>query len=85
MGLWPVCYDNSGPGHYLRRFCIGTLAEDLNLAALSESLKQAIAAKAWLNEADRSKIESEIRPHFQRARIWEDLLRLYRHVCASAV
>lgn len=84
MGLWPVCYDNSGPAHYARRFRVGTLAEDLNPAALSECLKQTIAGEPWKHDVHRSRVESEIRPHFQRARIWEDLLRLYRHVCASA-
>lgn len=84
MGLWPVCYDNSGPSHYIRQFHFGTLAEDRNLGTLGECLKQAIAGEPWKQDVHRSKIESEIRPHFQRARIWEDLLRLYRHVCASA-
>jgi glycosyltransferase involved in cell wall biosynthesis len=83
MGLWPVCYDNSGPGHYVRKFGFGTLAEDLNPAALTAALKRAIAERPWEQAEHRAKIPAQIRPHFSRALIWQDLLQVYRRVCES--
>jgi len=77
MGLWPVCYDNSGPAHYLRRFQFGALAEDLNLVALTETLRRALAAQEWKQAMHRAKIASAIRPHFSREPIWQQLARLY--------
>lgn len=82
MGLWPVCYDNSGPAHYLRHFQYGNLAEDLKVADLTAVLKQALAAQPWKLPANRAKIETQIRPHFDRERIWRELAALYRNISA---
>jgi len=82
MGLWPVCYDNSGPAHYIRHFQYGNLAEDLKVADLTAVLKQALAAQSWKQPANRAKIETHIRPHFDRERIWRELAALYRNVSA---
>jgi glycosyltransferase involved in cell wall biosynthesis len=84
MGLWPVCFDNTGPGHYLRKFQFGTLARDLDRADLTAKLKQVFATKPWREPVQRAKIESTIRPHFRRERIWEDLQKLYRHIIATS-
>ncbi|MCX6896565.1 MAG: glycosyltransferase [Verrucomicrobia bacterium] len=81
MGLWPVCYDNSGPGHYLRKFGCGDLAADLSVPALTETLKRALAAQAWRQPEHRAKIAAQIRPHFDAARIWPELVRLYEGIC----
>jgi len=80
MGLWPVCYDNSGPAHYLRRFGCGNLAEDLNGIALAETLKAALAAQEWKQVENRAKIRSLIRPLFDRADIWRELTKLYAKI-----
>jgi len=84
MGLWPVCFDNTGPAHYLRKFQFGTLAEDLNRVDLTDKLKQVFAAQPWRQPAEREKLESLIRPHFRRERIWEDLQKLYRHIITTS-
>ncbi len=84
MGLWPVCYDNSGPGHYLRRFGYGDLVEDLSVPALTATLERALAARAWRQPEHRAKIAAQIRPHFDAARIWPDLVRLYEGICRSS-
>jgi glycosyltransferase involved in cell wall biosynthesis len=84
MGLWPVCFDNTGPAHYLRKFQFGTLARDLDRADLTEKLRQVIASEPWREPDQREKIESAIRPHFRRERIWEDLQKLYRHIIATS-
>ena len=80
MGLWPVCYDNSGPGHYLRKFEFGTLVPDLDLSQLAAALHQTIATREWEQPEQRQKIHSHIRPHFDRDRIWRDLLAVYRQI-----
>src|SRR5207249_632378 len=77
MGLWPICYDNSGPAHYLRRFRNGNLAEDLNRIALKETLRTSLLAQEWKQSENRTKIETLIRPHFDRAHIWRELTKLY--------
>jgi len=77
-----VCYDNSGPAHYLRHFQYGNLAEDLKVADLTAVLKQALAAQPWKLPANRAKIETQIRPHFDRERIWRELAALYRNISA---
>ena len=82
IGLWPVCYDNSGPAHYLRHFQYGNLAEDGKIAALATVLKQALAAQAWKQPANRVRIETHIRPHFDRERIWRELAALYGNISA---
>lgn len=81
MGLWPVCYDNSGPGHYLRKFKFGTLAEDLNPASLTNGLREAMATRPWMQPLLRAKIATEIRPHFSREPIWQNLIAVYRQIC----
>ena len=77
MGRWPVCYDNSGPGYYIRRFGYGSLAEDLNRFALIETLKKALAVQEWKRPENRAKIGSLIRPYFDKVSIWRELTKLY--------
>jgi glycosyltransferase involved in cell wall biosynthesis len=81
MGLWPVCYDNSGPAHYIRKFQYGDLAEDLNLDSLTDTLRTAIVNQPWKNPAHHAKITSQIRPHFDRVRIWRELTNMYAEIC----
>jgi glycosyltransferase involved in cell wall biosynthesis len=84
MGLWPVCYDNSGPGHYLRKFGFGTLVRDRDRAELVTSLRRVLQDEPWRAAEQRQKIEAVIRPHFHRDRIWLDLQALYQRIIAAA-
>jgi glycosyltransferase involved in cell wall biosynthesis len=81
MGLWPVCYDNSGPAHYIRKFKYGDLAKDLNLDSLTENLRAAISSQPWKTTENHAKIISHIRPHFDRMRIWKELTDMYAKIC----
>jgi glycosyltransferase involved in cell wall biosynthesis len=83
MGLWPVCYDNSGPGHYMRLLEFGSLAADLNPGVLTDVLREVISSQPWRAARQRSKINSQIRPLFSRDRIWQDLLKVYHHICSA--
>ena len=80
MGLWPVCYDNSGPAHYIRRFRYGNLATDLNRAALIEALKGTLAAQEWKRAENRAKMENLVRPLFDKVNIWRELIKLYAEI-----
>jgi hypothetical protein len=73
-----VCYDNSGPGHYVRKFQFGNLAPDLDPDALTQTLRETIARREWKNSLNRVKIAEQIRPRFDRTRIWPELIRMYR-------
>lgn len=80
MGLWPVCYDNSGPAHYIRHFCYGNIAEDLSCRSITETLAQTLIARDWKREEHRAKVWSLIRPHFDRTKIWPQLFEVYTQI-----
>ncbi len=54
MGLWPVCYDNSGPGEYIRKYAFGSLAENSNPDSLTNTLDCAFSTKPWQNGARKT-------------------------------
>ncbi len=84
MGLWPVCYDNSGPGEYLRKFGFGSLARDRDPADLTASLRAAIEGRPWADLAARSDLLSKTRTTFSREVIWPQLQKLYAEIVAEA-
>lgn len=77
MGLWPICYDNSGPGHYIRKFEYGNLAADLDRLSLTETLHKALRTEPWKQPIHQQKVGSAIRPHFEPKKIWQELDELY--------
>lgn len=82
MGLWPVCYDNSGPGEYLRKFQCGTLVPDGDVDALARALDQAWRDLPWMGRT-RDELGA-IRHHFSPKRIWDELGGLYSRVMRKA-
>ena len=85
MGLWPVCYDNSGPGEYLRKFGFGSLARDLDLSDLTATLRTAIDSRPWENSSLRTKLRAESLAAFSREEIWPRLESLYREICEQPI
>jgi glycosyltransferase involved in cell wall biosynthesis len=83
LGLWPVCYDNTGPGEYVRKFEFGSLARDLDLADLTATLRSAIETQPWANPQLREKLRAETRAAFSRERIWKELAELYQEICGQ--
>jgi glycosyltransferase involved in cell wall biosynthesis len=82
MGLWPVCYDNSGPGEYLRKFQRGTLVPDGDVDALARALHQVWRDRSWMG---RSRDElGAIRHYYSPKRIWDELRELYARVMQKA-
>jgi glycosyltransferase involved in cell wall biosynthesis len=84
LGLWPVCYDNSGPGEYLREFQFGTLAKDGDLRDLRSVLHRDLRARAWLSPALRQRIRGMAINRFAPTTIWHQLIELYISTSARA-
>jgi glycosyltransferase involved in cell wall biosynthesis len=80
MGLWPVCYDNSGPGEYLRKYHFGSLARDDDFNSLSAALKECIANVPWREEKKRLALARQTRIDFSPEQAWSRLSDLYRGV-----
>jgi glycosyltransferase involved in cell wall biosynthesis len=80
MGLWPVCYDNSGPGEYLRAFRFGSLARDGDPADLTLKLADAIARQPWADSAERARVRARALHEFSRDTAWERLTALYQTI-----
>jgi len=84
MGLWPVCYDNTGPGEYLRAFRFGSLARDLEPGDLATTLGQALAERPWRDQESRAQLRAATRRLFAPAEIWRQLQDLYRKIGAAS-
>lgn len=84
MGLWPVCYDNSGPGEYIRKFRFGSLARDLDPIDLTATLRTAIEERPWADLAVRNELLAASRKIFSREEIWPQLQGLYSDIVAAA-
>lgn len=80
LGLWPVCYDNSGPGYYLRRFNCGRLVPDRDVSQLAVAVREVCEGRPWLEMTFRERVRLEIRPFFSKDRIWKDLQRVYAEI-----
>jgi glycosyltransferase involved in cell wall biosynthesis len=77
MGLWPVCYNNSGPAEYITKYSWGSLAKDRNLADLAEKLAFAIQHKLWETKAvDLVKIRNQ----FSKDAAWITLIPFYNNI-----
>jgi glycosyltransferase involved in cell wall biosynthesis len=84
MGLWPVCYDNSGPAEYVRMAQFGTLARDRDRGDLTKRLKGTLEEKPWLDLKRRAVLREFTRRRFSREVIWTELIRLYKDVSEAA-
>jgi glycosyltransferase involved in cell wall biosynthesis len=78
MGLWPVCYDNTGPQELIRRYGVGTLVPTGDVKQLAEALKRVLAERVWENNAALTSCGAKIRKDLTPAAIWEKLTQMYR-------
>jgi glycosyltransferase involved in cell wall biosynthesis len=83
MGLWPVCYDNSGPGVYIRKFKYGSLAKNQNLTDLCNVLGQCISEMPWLDRSRRLHCIEKSRESFHPGFIWQQLRELYSEIIGT--
>ena len=84
MGLWPVCYDNSGPGEYVRKYAFGSLAKDQDMPSLCQTLKGCLTGMPWKDLDKRTVLARRTRLDFSRERAWEQLIEFYQMIVSSA-
>lgn len=78
QGLYPICYDNSGPHELINRY-LGTLVPTTDIEGLTGALKSCVAQQAEL--VHRSEEASKrVRVDHSPAQIWKELLSLYKEV-----
>jgi glycosyltransferase involved in cell wall biosynthesis len=77
MGLWPVCYDNSGPGEYVRKYGFGSLARDGDVNSLSSELKRCLINMPWRDANERAVLARKTRIDFSPEEAWNQLTEFY--------
>jgi glycosyltransferase involved in cell wall biosynthesis len=77
--LWPVCYNNTGPAEFVRRFNVGTLCPTGDLSALGSAL---VHATHHVQSAAAKEVSSasDVRHVFNKTTIWPQLLAAYARV-----
>lgn len=80
MGLWPVCYDNSGPRELITRYGYGSLARTGDTGHLGDMLEQAIKQKPWLEPGRMEAVSRRVRHDLSAATIWPRLIELYKEI-----
>jgi glycosyltransferase involved in cell wall biosynthesis len=76
MNLWPVCYDNTGPAEFIRRFNIGTLCPTGDIPALGSALGHAIQ-HVQSTATKHTSCAPHVREAFCKDNIWSRLLEAY--------
>jgi glycosyltransferase involved in cell wall biosynthesis len=80
MGLWPICYDNSGPGEYVRKYGFGSLVTDQDVNSLYSALQGCLIDKPWRDDSKRSALARRTRQDFSPEKAWEKLIELYQTI-----
>jgi glycosyltransferase involved in cell wall biosynthesis len=83
MGVWPVCYDNSGPKEFVSKYRFGSLSKTGDINALAASLRDALTTQPWRDSTRALECADAIRRDLDRERIWEQLTKLYRERSAA--
>jgi glycosyltransferase involved in cell wall biosynthesis len=83
MGLWPVCYDNSGPGEYVRKYAFGSLARDQDIDILCRALKDCVMDLPWNDANKRMILARRTRNDFSREQAWKQLIQFYQTVTSA--
>lgn len=84
MRLWPICYDNSGPGEYVRKYAFGSLAKDGDLDSLCAKLRDSLAKMPWKDANRRQTLEHRTRSDFSRTQAWVKLTEFYEMIAFKA-
>lgn len=79
MGLWPVCYDNSGPQCFIRLYGVGTLTKTGSVKQLATELHRVIDECPW-HDFDLPAVIQKVRADFSKDIIWRDLRSVYQTV-----
>ena len=77
MGLWPICYDNTGPQELIGKYGVGSLVPTGDVAALTEKVRQVLKKKPWQDQVRMQQIAETVRTDLSPAAIWEKLGKVY--------
>lgn len=77
MGLWPVCYDNTGPQELIKKYGVGSLVPTGNLNVLSEVLKKVLDEHPWSDREQINAAVKKIRADLDPAAVWAQLEKVY--------
>ena len=78
-GLFPICYDNSGPHEYVMRYGCGYLCETGKIDALSKLMDKAIL-EMNLSIDKGIKAAARIQGDLSPSAIWERLISVYDEI-----
>jgi len=77
MGLWPVCYDNTGPQELIGRYGVGTRVPTGDVKQLAETLKRVVTERPWDGNPAVDACIANIRDDLSPAAIWGKLTQVY--------
>jgi glycosyltransferase involved in cell wall biosynthesis len=77
MGLWPICYDNTGPKELIGRYNVGSLVPTGNVKKLNKTLGQVLSDKPWQDIGRMELVSHKIRTDLSPLMIWEKLDSVY--------
>lgn len=77
MGLWPLCYDNSGPRELIKAAGYGTVVETGNIRDLARALQELNQTRPWRNDEKRRTCVETVRTDLCRTSVWKALLACY--------
>lgn len=83
MGLWPICYDNTGPKELIERYEVGALVPTGDVVSLSLSIGRAVKGKPWVANTNLSKCIDRIRQDLSPANVWHELIGVYQETQRS--
>lgn len=77
MGLWPVCYDNTGPQELITSHGVGSLSPTGDIQTLTETLRQVLNNEPWQEASRMEQAVAKIRDDLSPAAVWEKLGKVY--------
>ncbi len=78
MGLWPICYKNTGPKELIGRYRVGSLVETGNIDQLFSIVEIVLIEKPWLDAEKMSAISQRIRRDLSPEVVWDSLMGSYK-------
>lgn len=80
MGLWPVCYDNTGPKELIGRYKVGSLSQTGNVEELGNTLKRLIDEQPWRDVDRMDGVARQIRSDLSPSTVWKKLEEVYNEI-----
>jgi glycosyltransferase involved in cell wall biosynthesis len=77
MGLWPVCYDNSGPQELIGRYQYGSLSPTGDIPTLAKTLRKTLTEEPWKQTGRTEQCVKQVRHDLCRETVWKQLLEAY--------